>query len=562
MKISTGTPYPLGTTFTKNGVNFSLFTDSEEEVNLCLFFKGKEQPQEIVIPYHTGKMRHLFIQELDPEIYAYAYRIKYNEKENPIYLSDPYAKGLDTPTAWNSAKTAYTPLGLLMSVEPFDWEGDQALNIPMNELIIYEMHVRGFTVHPASQVVKKGTFSGLIEKIPHLVDLGINAVELLPIFEFNEGEYTLSNSQGKSLYQYWGYSTVNFFSPMNRYAVSEEREAVLHEFKTLVKELHKNGIEVILDVVYNHSAEGNALGPIYNYKGLANSIYYMLDGENQYRNYTGCGNTLNCNHPIMRYLILDSFRYWVAEMHVDGFRFDLASILYRGEKGEVLQNPPIVDVISEDPVLADVKFIAEPWDANGLYQVGSFYCESKRWSEWNARYRDCTRKFLRGEKGLKGEFATRLCGSQDLYNESRSPSTSINFVTCHDGFSLKDLVSYNQKHNLDNGEDNRDGTNENDSWNCGVEGPTNDMQIMALRERQMRNFHLALIISQGVPMFHMGDEYGHTKMGNNNTWCQDNDLNWFLWDELKKNQAFSLHKGPFAIQAQRAALKAQKIFKG
>lgn len=541
MNMSPGTPYPLGVTHIKEGVNFAVFCETDQDIFLCLFSKNDLLPEEILIPYRTGKIRHLLISNLNEVFYAYAYRIKYHEKKDPLYFLDPYATALNTTHIWgDQQKLPYAPLALLSHPEPFDWGSEEKPpNIPVNELVLYEMHVRGFTIHESSGVKLKGSFLGMIEKIPHLIDLGINAVELLPIFEFNEQEYKAINPETKQqLYQYWGYSSVNFFSPMNRFALSEDSCAALKEFKMLVKELHKNGIEVILDVVFNHTAEGNSFGPAYSFKGLANDVYYITDSEEGYRNYSGCGNTLNCNHPIVRQLILKSLHYWVAEMHVDGFRFDLASVFYRGQNGEVLQNPPLLDAISEDPILANVKLIAEPWDVGGLYQVGSFYPESKRWHEWNGRYRDCMRKFIKGDKGLKGEFATRLSGSQDLFDQRRSPSTSVNFITSHDGFTLQDLVSYNEKHNAGNAEDNRDGSNENDSWNCGVEGASSDSNILVLRERQMRNFLIALMVSQGIPMLLMGDEYGHTRYGNNNAWCQDNEINWFLWDVLKKNAAF------------------------
>lgn len=561
MKISTGNPYPLGATPSKKGINFSIFTESEEEVFLCLF--SEDIPSlEISIPYRTGKLRHLYLHEPDERYSSYAFRIKYNEKGDPKYYQDPLSKFLTSSHEWNHGDS-YNPFGILSTQEIFDWEDDKPPDLPSSELIIYEMHVRGFTQHSSSKVEKKGGFLGIIEKIPYLLDLGINAVELLPIFEFNEKEYKLLHSSSdKDLFQYWGYSTVNYFSPMQRYASSNETGAAAQEFKTLVKELHKNGIEVILDVVYNHTAEGNKDGPEYSFKGLANNVYYMMQGPKEYANYTGCGNTFNCNHPIVRTFILDSLRYWVAEMHVDGFRFDLASVFYRGQKGEVLANPPLLDVISEDPLLSHVKLIAEPWDAGGLYQVGAFYPESKRWSEWNGKYRDSVRKFIKGEKGLKGEFATRLCGSQDLYDQRRSPSSSINFITAHDGFCLNDLVSYNEKHNQDNGEENRDGDSNNNSWNCGAEGETNDEKIHKLRQKQMRNFQLALMVSHGIPMVLMGDEYGHTKKGNNNTWCQDNELNWFLWDQLEEKAAFHrFFKGLIHFRRHEPLLKRKQFLK-
>jgi isoamylase/glycogen operon protein len=462
---------------------------------------------------------------------------------NPsLFLSDPYAKSLSTSHEWGQCliqdSQGFSPRGRLVLEHPFDWQKDEPPNIPPQELILYEMHVRAFTQSPTSKVKYPGTFLGIIEKIPHLKALGINAVELLPIFEFNECENHRKNPKTKErLVNFWGYSTINFFTPMQRYATSSEWGAAISEFKTLVRELHKNGIEVILDVVYNHTAEGGADGPCFSFRGIDNKTYYILSPDGKYLDFTGTANTFNANHPIVIELIIDSLRYWVTEMHVDGFRFDLASALTRDEKGVPLLQPPLIEAISFDPVLANVKLIAEAWDAAGLYQVGNFPSD-ERWAEWNGKYRDITRRFLKGTDGLAGEFAKAVSGSQDLYGKDRSPYHSINFVTAHDGFSLRDLVSYNTKHNEQNGEDNRDGLNENDSWNCGVEGPTANRKIIALRARQMRNFHAALMLSLGTPMLLMGDEYGHTRRGNNNVWCQDNALNYFLWDELEQAAPF------------------------
>ena len=358
----------------------------------------------------------------------------------------------------------------------------------------------------------------------------------MPLFEFNENECLLRNPETDGqLLNYWGYSTCNFFSPMNRYGTGNR--SVLTEFKMLVKELHANGIEVILDVVYNHTNEGNQSGPIVSFKGLENAVYYMLAPNGEYYNFTGCGNTFNCNHPVVRELIRDSLRYWVTEMHVDGFRFDLASILVRSHDGIPLSNPPLIEAITHDPILANTKLIAEAWDAGGLYQVGTFPAMGK-WAEWNGKYRDEVRSFIKGSEGAAGKFATRLGGSEDLYGKGRLPIHSINFITAHDGFTLADLVSYNEKHNLANGEENRDGDNNNLSWNCGVEGATEDPAILTLRERQRKNFLVALMVSQGVPMILMGDEYGHTKNGNNNTWAHDSRINWFQWDTLEASQPF------------------------
>lgn len=528
INIAVGCPFPFGTSRTPQGVNFALFAPNASQVLLKLGDRTLSLEPSV---NRTGDVWHIHI-DCDDNGFAYSYLIDGQETS----ILDPYSRGVSTTNVW-SAEKDYQPQGWVPQKENFDWQNDRHPNIPLKDLIIYEMHVRGFTQDPSASCAHPGTFLGLIEKIPHLLSLGINAVELLPVFEFNEAEYTRIHPETEEkLCNYWGYSTVNYFSPMLRYASSPSVDTAIQEFKLMVRELHRHGIEVLLDVVYNHTSEGNELGPAYCYKALAENSYYIKDPNGKLANYTGCGNTFNSNHPLAWELILQSLRYWYAEMHVDGFRFDLASIHYRGTDGNVLSYAPLIEAISLDPVLSSCKLIAEPWDAVGLYQVGSFSPNS-RWSEWNAAYRDSIRKFLKGRDGHIGDFATRIAGSEDLY-PGKQPTCSLNFVTCHDGFTLRDLVSYNHKHNKNNGENNEDGNPFNDSWNCGIEGPTNDSLLLALRERQMRNFHVALMLSQGIPMLHMGDEYGHTKRGNNNTWCQDNALNWFQWHELAGNQAF------------------------
>lgn len=546
-KTSRGFPIPYGASKHEDGFNFALFSKHATAVFLCLF-EGDTATSTCEIPLDpkknkTGDVWHIHVHGL-PSTWTYGYRVEgpYAPFQGHYFdtrsiLVDPYAKGMASCKQWGASayrNALHIQKGTLDSFDHFDWEEDTSPNIPMKDLIIYEMHVRGFTQDQTSNVEKKGTFLGMIDKIPYLKSLGINAVELLPIFEFNERENPKKNPiTNKPLFQYWGYSTINFFSPMRRFA----SENPILEFKQLVKALHANGIEVILDVVYNHTSEGNQDGPILSYKGIENSVYYMLGPNGEYYNFTGCGNTFNCNHPVVRHFIINSLHYWVTEMHVDGFRFDLASILCRGHDGIPLERPPVVEAISLDPILSHTKLIAEAWDAGGLYQVGSFPGFGK-WSEWNGRYRDEVRAFIKGTDNLVGRFATRLSGSEDLYGRGRSPLNSINFIIAHDGFTLADLVSYNGKHNEENGEDNRDGTDDNVSWNCGAEGETKDPAILQLRAQQMRNFHVALMISQGIPMLHMGDEYAHTKKGNNNTWSQDSRLNWFLWDELEKNTDF------------------------
>lgn len=553
---SRGSPLPLGAHMSeakqlRKAVNFAIFSEHASAVKLCLFSEDKTPLEEIPLTFKTGNVWHVCVHNL-PSLFCYAYKMD-GPKNTPGYffdanklLIDPYAKNLLSDHAWGKTPAKnYHPLGVFSQEESFhdfDWENDQPLHISHQDLVIYEMHVRGFTIDKSSETAYPGTYKGLIEKIPYLKDLGINAIELLPIHEFNETDcITINPFTKEHLYNYWGYATLHFFSPMNRYSSSHTIGSATREFKEMVKQLHKNGIEVILDVVFNHTGEGNEKGSTFSFRGLDNPIYYLLDANQVYTNYTGCGNTFNCNQPVAAQFILDCMRYWVLEMHIDGFRFDLASILTRNTKGVPVEPSLVLELISQDPVLAKVKLIAEPWDAAGLYHVGGFYPQKNRWSEWNGKYRDAIRKFIKGTPGLKGEFATRLCGSQDLYGHGRSPCSSINFVNAHDGFTLADLVSYNHKHNEVNGEHNRDGTDVNDSWNCGFEGTSIDRRITHLRHRQIRNYHLALMVSQGVPMICMGDEYGHSKQGNNNTWCQDNTLNWFLWGHL--NEENELNKG-------------------
>ncbi|MCI0382053.1 MAG: glycogen debranching protein GlgX [Chlamydiae bacterium] len=547
-KISTqkGFPTPLGHSFKENGANFAIFSKHAKSVTLSLFLPKSNRPfAEIPLDskiHKTGSIWHIFIENISNE-FEYGYRIDgpHVSKKGLIFnpdqiLIDPYAKSLNSSNIWGDIKNWKHLRNQAIREKAFDWENDSPPQIPLCDLLIYEMHVRGFTKHPSSQVSHSGTFLGVVEKIPYLKSLGINAIELLPIQEFNEIENLHKNPKThKRLYNYWGYSTVNFFSPMNRYATSSEFGSAINEFKMMVRELHKQGIEVILDVVFNHTSEDGIKGPYCSFKGIDNAVYYILQQDGKHANFSGCGNTFNCNHPVVLELIVKVLRYWVVEMHVDGFRFDLASIFCRNEHGSPINDPPIVRAISEDPILSGRKLIAEPWDIGGLYQVGHF---PGRWAEWNGQYRDVVRRFIKGTDNQSGPFASRISGSQDLYGYNRKPYHSINFVTSHDGFTLRDLVSYQQKHNSENGEHNRDGLSENDSWNCGEEGVTDDPIINELRMRQMKNFHLALMISLGTPMILMGDEYGHTKNGNNNTYCHDNEKNWFLWDQLQNQKDF------------------------
>jgi glycogen operon protein len=518
------------------------------------------------------------VLDLDHENLEYGYRMGGDhpkvERGQPgthrfdssVVLLDPYAKGIGGRDVWGVTPNWDEPYQHRSRVvhDDFDWEGDRPLEIPLEDLVIYEMHARGFTRHPSSEVKQAGTFAAIREKIPYLKELGINCIELMPIFEFDEFEHSRPNPEtGEMLMNYWGYSTVGFFSPKTGYAATGklgDATMVADELKTLVKELHRNGIEIMLDVVFNHTAEGNEHGPTISYRGIDNATYYMLTPEGYYYNFSGTGNTLNCNNPIVRDMVLDSLRYWASEYHIDGFRFDLAAILGRDPWGAPLANPPLLEALAFDPILGKCKLVAEAWDAGGLYQVGSFPAYG-RWAEWNGRYRDAIRRFVKGEPGLTGAFAQAVQGSPDLYN-GRGPTASINFITCHDGFTLYDMVSYNHKHNYANGEDNRDGANDNHSWNCGWEGPTDDPSVNALRHQQIKNTLAMLMVSQGVPMILMGDEIGRTKGGNNNTYCHDNALNWLDWSLLETNQdLFRFFKQCIAFRHAHPVLRNKDHFR-
>jgi isoamylase len=547
MELRKGKPFPFGATGQEEGVNFAVYAKGIEKISLCIFEETNLSQPLLEVELNptqnkTGHVWHALIIQ-PPSVFAYYYRVNLTgQTEVTHFILDPYAKCVASDAVWHdqpSSDAVYRPLGKVNTQQAFDWGEDAPPNIPRQDLVIYEMHVRGFTHHSSSQVEHPGTYQGLIEKIPYLLDLGVNAIELMPIQEFNEQDVLQVNPETQQkLHNYFGYSTVNFFSPMNRYASRSDGDQTLIEFKTMVKELHKNGIEVILDVVFNHTAEGNEKGRVFSFKGLDPHTYYMINHEGTYLNFSGCGNTFNCNHPMTREFIVDALRYWVLEMHVDGFRFDLAPVFNRARDGTPLDNAPLIEALSHDPILASRKLIAEPWDAGGLYQLGGFAPRSPNWSEWNGKYRDVVRSFIKGIPRQRNAFAGVISGSHDLFATSRTPCSSINFVTAHDGFSLADLVSYDDKHNLANGEENRDGIHQNDSWNCGFEGQTDNKKVNNLRKKQVRNFHLALMISQGVPMILMGDEYAHTRHGNNNAWCQDNELNWFLWDQLEEHAGF------------------------
>jgi glycogen operon protein len=484
-------------------------------------------------------------------------------------LIDPYARG-NTNSVWKRAaacgpadNVATSMRSVVIDTADYDWEGDRPLNRPMEDTIIYEMHVRGFTQSPSSGVQHPGTFLGIIDKIPYLKDLGVTAVELLPVFDFDETA-VLREVDGRALTNYWGYSTLGFFAPQSAFCVSPESGGHLREFRDMVKALHRAGIEVILDVVFNHTDEGNHLGPTFSFRGIDNRTHYFLVPSDlqYYMDFSGCGNTFNCNHPIAQKLIVECLRYWVREAHVDGFRFDEGSILARGEDGIPSVHPPVVWQIELDDELADSKVIAEAWDAAGLYQIGHF--PGDRWAEWNGRYRDDIRRFVKGDPGMLGALASRLAGSSDLYQQrGQLPVNSINFVTCHDGFTLNDLVSYNEKHNEANGESNRDGINDNLSWNCGIEGKSNDPAVEALRNRQVRNFATILLLSRGVPMFVSGDEVRRTQNGNNNAYCQDSETSWFDWTLVERNRdLYRFWKRMIEFRKRHAALHRGQFFTG
>ena len=546
---SRGSSAPLGATVGTGGVNFSLYSRDATGIELLLFDRTDEsKPAHVItldpVANRTYHYWHVFVSGIQPgQMYAFRAYGPFDPSRGKRFdpakvLLDPYGRAVLVPEQYSRVaahqsgdNTATAMKSVVVDPSTYDWEGDAPLKHPSPRTIIYEMHVRGFTRHPNSGVHadKRGTYAGLIKKIPYLQELGITAVELLPVFQFDP----LDSPLGKI--NYWGYAPVSFFAPHQAYSSRQDPLGPANEFRDMVKMLHRAGIEVILDVVFNHTAEGDDRGPTLSFRGLDNNTYYILEQDRSgYANYTGTGNTLNANHPVVRRMIVDSLRYWVQQMHVDGFRFDLASILTRDAAGQVLPNPPVLWDIESDPVLAGTKLIAEAWDAAGLYQVGSFVGDS--WKEWNGRFRDDARSFFRAEEGSLARFADRLVGSPELYaHKQREPEQSVNFVTCHDGFTLNDLVSYNEKHNEANGEGNRDGANDNQSWNCGVEGPTDDPAIETLRNRQVKNFLTVTLLSIGVPMILMGDEVRRTQHGNNNAYCHDNELNWFDWTLVAKH---------------------------
>ena len=552
----TGSPHPFGSTVEAEGVNFSLFSGSATGVQLLIFTRPEDLEPVKVITLSATENRsfniwHAFIEGVKPGM-GYAYRVDGPREpwnghrfDPEKVLVDPYSKG-NSLALWNRG-AACTPgdnlhcsmRSVVIDTNDYDWEGDQPLKRPMADTVVYEMHVGGFTKSPTSGVKHPGTYLGLIEKIPYLKSLGVTAVELLPCFSFDHTDVTKEH-EGRKLVNYWGYSTMGYFAPHQGYCVSADAGTHIKEFRDMVKALHNAGIEVILDVVYNHTDEGNHQGPMFSFRGIDNSTYYYLTGadgsKEYYYDYTGCGNTFNCNHPVGEKLILDSLRFWVDEMHVDGFRFDEGSVLSRGEDGSPLEHPPVIWAIELDDILGKSKVIAEAWDAAGLYQIG--YFPGARWAEWNGKYRDCIRRFIKGDAGIISEVASRITGSADLYQwHHHEPVNSVNFVTAHDGFTLYDLTAYNEKHNWANGEGNNDGIDENLSWNCGVEGETDDQWINDMRTRQVKNFATIHMLSMGVPMIVGGDEYMRSQGGNNNTYCHDNEINWYNWDQIASKES-------------------------
>jgi glycogen operon protein len=552
-----GRSAPLGTLVSSGGVNFSVYSPSASGIELAFFDREDDaRPARVVAldpgVNRTGLYWHVFVPGVTPgQLYGYRVQGRFDPKNGMRFdggklLLDPYARGVVVPKTYSreaaSGKgdnAAMSMKSVVVDCGAYDWEGDTPLRRPVSRTIIYEMHVRGFTRHPNSGVSEsaRGTYAGLVEKIPYLQQLGITAVELLPVFQFD------AQNAPAGLVNYWGYAPISFFAPHQAYSSRQDALGPVIEFRNMVKALHRAGIEVILDVVFNHTAEGDQLGPTLSFRGLENSTYYILEEDRaRYADFSGTGNTLNGNHPVVRRMILDSLRYWVEEMHVDGFRFDLAAILERGQSGTLLPNPPVLSDIDSAPTLAGTKLIAEAWDAAGLYSVGSF--PGDNWREWNGRFRDDVRSFFRGDDNAVGSFADRVLGSPQIYgHKEREAEASVNFVTCHDGFTLNDLVSYNRKHNEANGEGNRDGADDNRSYNFGVEGPTADAEVEKLRNRQVKNFLTVTMLAIGLPMISMGDEVRRTQLGNNNAYCQDNEISWFDWTLVAKHGAIHRFAG-------------------
>lgn len=578
--IHPGRRYPMGIAVAEDGVNFSIFSRHATSAELLLYEDcTSECPFQVIHLdpeiHHTFFTWHVLVEGL-PLGTHYTWRVDGpRDTEGAGFRFDPRQELID-PWAyavcdrlWDRGRTMqegpqpHRGMRAVLVADEYDWESDVPLQMPAEQMVIYELHVGGFTRHPSAGVKHPGTFSGLIEKVPYLESLGITHVELMPVMAFDEQDAP-PEVIAQGLSNFWGYSTHSFFSPHPGFCVTPDQGTHRSEFRDMVKSLHQAGIGVILDVVFNHTAEGGANGPQINFKGFGNETFYHLDEQDKrrYRDYTGCGNTINANHPFVTRFIIDCLEYWVREMHVDGFRFDLASAMARGEDGQPMHNPPVLWGIELSDFLAGTKIIAEAWDAAGLYQVGTF--PGYRWSEWNGRYRDCIRRFVRGDPGLVDEVATRIAGSSDLYQANwRLPINSVNFITCHDGFTLWDLVSYDRKHNLANGEHNRDGNNENFSWNCGLEGTTDNDEVLALRRRQAKNFISILLLSQGIPMLLAGDELLRSQYGNNNSWCQDNKLGWIDWTRLEANaDMLRFLREMIALRRRHPNLQRRRFFTG
>ncbi|MGO9084618.1 MAG: glycogen debranching protein GlgX [Terriglobales bacterium] len=593
-EVQAGNPLPIGGAHQQGrGVNFVLFSRHATGVRLEFYQNSADSsPSRIIdldpVRHRTGDVWHVWVRGI-PAGQLYSYRVEgpYLPEEGHRFnphklLLDPYARAIAGIENWDfvaargyDSSSSLTDLSIstvdnagttpkcIFTHDLFDWGMDSPPKHSASDTVIYETHVRGFTIHPSSGVAHPGTFAGLTEKIPYLQDLGVTAIELMPVLDFNENEFNRLNPiTGERLKNYWGYDPVAFFAPKQSYSTGGPHGQQIHEFRGMVKAFHRAGIEVILDIVLNHTAESDELGPTISLRGIENSIFYMLqeNGRRYYKNFSGVGNTLNANHPVVREFVRSVLRYWVMHMHVDGFRFDLASVLGRDEHGNILRNAPLLEGIAEDPILRDVKIIAEAWDAGGAYQVGSF--STRRWTEWNGRFRDDVRRFWVGDAGMMGSFSSRICGSSDLYRSSgKGPASSLNFVTCHDGFTLNDLVSYKQKHNDENGEFGRDGNDANYSDNCGVEGPSQDPGVEGMRNRMIKNFLLTLFISRGVPMLLGGDEFRRTQRGNNNAYCQDNEVSWFDWSLVEKHKEIQrFTRGMIAFRRAHSVLRREEFY--